>query len=171
MDYYDGNTVTGLWNYAQHYAMSDNFFDTEFGPPRRVRSTSSPAQTYGGTALTPQAIWSRPGHDGLADPSGTGTVFGDGDPVLRRVLHHELPAITITGPNIGDLLNAKGVTWGWFEGGFTPTSATQPALPVCGASHNNIGGVSVTDYIPHHEPFQYYNPRPTPTTCRPASGR
>src|SRR5579883_2111799 len=24
MDYYDGNTVTGLWNYAQHFAMSDN---------------------------------------------------------------------------------------------------------------------------------------------------
>ena len=32
MDYYDGNTVTGLWNYAQHFAMSDNFYDTEFGP-------------------------------------------------------------------------------------------------------------------------------------------
>src|SRR5947209_9460621 len=24
MGYYDGNTVTALWNYAQHYAMSDN---------------------------------------------------------------------------------------------------------------------------------------------------
>src|ERR1700733_14484157 len=28
MDYYDGNTVTGLWNYAQYYAMSDNNWDT-----------------------------------------------------------------------------------------------------------------------------------------------
>ena len=28
MDYYDGNTVTGLWNYAQHFAMSDNAFGT-----------------------------------------------------------------------------------------------------------------------------------------------
>src|SRR5262249_52976023 len=28
MDYYDGNTVTAMWNYAQHYAMSDNSFDT-----------------------------------------------------------------------------------------------------------------------------------------------
>jgi tetratricopeptide (TPR) repeat protein len=26
--------------------------------------------------------------------------------------------------NIGDLLNAKGVSWGWFEGGFAPTSTT-----------------------------------------------
>ena len=24
LDYFDGNTVTGLWNYAQNYAMSDN---------------------------------------------------------------------------------------------------------------------------------------------------
>ena len=32
MGYYDGNTVTALWNYAQHYAMSDNFYGTMFGP-------------------------------------------------------------------------------------------------------------------------------------------
>ena len=24
MGYYDGNTVTALWNYAQHFAMNDN---------------------------------------------------------------------------------------------------------------------------------------------------
>jgi phospholipase C len=44
MDYYDGNTVTGLWNYAQHYAMSDNFYDTEFGPSTPGRSTWFPAR-------------------------------------------------------------------------------------------------------------------------------
>ncbi len=32
MDYYDGNTVPALWNYAQHYSMSDNSFGTTFGP-------------------------------------------------------------------------------------------------------------------------------------------
>src|ERR1700736_4425786 len=32
MNYYDGNTVTALWNYAQHFAMSDNSFDTNYGP-------------------------------------------------------------------------------------------------------------------------------------------
>lgn len=31
MGFHDGNTVTALWNYAQHFIMSDNFFDTEFG--------------------------------------------------------------------------------------------------------------------------------------------
>src|SRR5882762_6669332 len=32
MGYYDGNTVTALWNYAQHFAMSDNFYQATFGP-------------------------------------------------------------------------------------------------------------------------------------------
>ena len=32
MGYYDGNTVTALWNYAQHFAMSDNFYGSTFGP-------------------------------------------------------------------------------------------------------------------------------------------
>jgi phospholipase C len=32
MNYYDGNTVTGLWNYASQFAMSDSSFGTTFGP-------------------------------------------------------------------------------------------------------------------------------------------
>jgi phospholipase C len=32
MGHYDGNTVTALWNYAQHFSMSDNSFGTTFGP-------------------------------------------------------------------------------------------------------------------------------------------
>ena len=32
MGYYDGNTVTALWNYAQNFAMSDNSYSTTFGP-------------------------------------------------------------------------------------------------------------------------------------------
>ena len=32
MGYYDGNTVTAYWNYAQRYAMSDNSYGTNFGP-------------------------------------------------------------------------------------------------------------------------------------------
>ena len=62
----------------------------------------------------------------------------------------------MTGPNIGDLLNAHGLTWGWFEGGFAPTSTSASGAAVCGTSHTNIGGATVTDYIPHHEPFEYY---------------
>ena len=47
MGYYDGNTVTALWNYAQHFAMSDNFFGTTFGQssPGHVNMVSG--QTHG----------------------------------------------------------------------------------------------------------------------------
>ena len=37
LDYYDGNTVTALWNYAQHFSMADNMYGTNYGP-----STSAP---------------------------------------------------------------------------------------------------------------------------------
>src|SRR5215467_4616637 len=32
LGYYDGNTVTAMWNYAQHFAMNDNSFSSTFGP-------------------------------------------------------------------------------------------------------------------------------------------
>jgi phospholipase C len=32
MGYFDGNTVTALWNYAQNFAMNDNSYGTTFGP-------------------------------------------------------------------------------------------------------------------------------------------
>lgn len=31
MDYWDGNTFTGMWNYAQYYSMSDHCFTTGYG--------------------------------------------------------------------------------------------------------------------------------------------
>ena len=39
MDYYDGNSVTGLWNYAQHFAMSDNDYGTTYGTSTLGAST------------------------------------------------------------------------------------------------------------------------------------
>ena len=80
--------------------------------------------------------------------------------------------------NIGDLLNAKGVTWGYFQRGFKPTATKPDGAAVCAATHNVgaiLGGTGKSgplplgakdDYIPHHEPFQYYPSRPTRTTCR-----
>ncbi|MDR3031810.1 MAG: hypothetical protein LBV78_01620, partial [Kitasatospora sp.] len=47
MDYYDGNSVTGLWNYAQHFAMSDNAYGTTFGPSTPGALNVTSAQTSG----------------------------------------------------------------------------------------------------------------------------
>ena len=54
MDYYDGNTVTGLWNYAQHYAMSDNSFGTTFGPSTPGALNLISGQTHGVHAVDPE---------------------------------------------------------------------------------------------------------------------
>src|SRR6202034_4428903 len=70
--------------------------------------------------------------------------------------------VALTGKNIGDLLNQQHVTWGWFQGGFAPTSTNSAGYPVCGACHENIGGATVADYSPHHNPFEYYKSTANP---------
>jgi phospholipase C len=68
MDYYDGNTVTALWNYAQHFAMSDNSYNTVFGPSTPGALNLVSGQTHG---ATPDAV----GNEVVG-----GTVIGDPDP-------------------------------------------------------------------------------------------
>ena len=46
MGYFDGNTVSALWNYAQHFAISDNFYGSTFGPLLQDTSTLFPARLF-----------------------------------------------------------------------------------------------------------------------------
>jgi phospholipase C len=142
MDYYDGNTVTAMWNYAQHFALSDNSYGTTFGPSTPGALNLIAGQTAGAnTAITGTTV--------------NGTVIGDADPQYDDC--SGTPTFGMSGTNVGDLLNAASVSWGWFQGGFRPTTpATATTKAVCGSTHTNIGGASVTDYSPHHEPFQYF---------------
>ena len=50
MGYFDGNTVTAIWNYAQNYAMSDNMFGDQFGPSTPGAINMFAGQTNGFTA-------------------------------------------------------------------------------------------------------------------------
>ena len=108
-----------------------------------------------------------------------GTIFGDLDPAFDDCSDNShtstSPLGVMTGKNIGDLLNAKNVTWGWFQGGFAPTSTNAAGFAVCGATHQNIGGNPVTDYSPHHDPFEYYkstaNPKHLPPSSEAAIGQ
>ncbi|MBV9258447.1 MAG: alkaline phosphatase family protein [Ktedonobacteraceae bacterium] len=157
MDYYDGNTTTAVWNYAQNYAMSDNSFGTTFGPSSPGAINLVSGQTHGTVPAT--------GAYGVAN----GTLIGDADPTYDDCSSKTPGDVAaLTGKNVGDLLNAKKITWGWFEGGFRPSSTTNGAA-TCNTAHKNIGGVSVTDYIPHHEPFQYYQSTANPHHLPPTS--
>jgi phospholipase C len=138
MGYFDGNTVTALWNYAQDFAMSDNSYSTTFGPSTPGALNLISGQTHGFTPdATSFGIAVTPNTTVIGDPQPTGDICDTRD---------RSTSIDPNNKNIGDLLNAKNVSWGWFQGGFSD----------CAQSHVSMGGVVSKDYIPHHEPFQYY---------------
>ena len=184
MNYYDGNTVTALWNYAQHYSMNDNSFDTNFGPSTVGAINLVSGQTGNGRLATAFAKGQVSGFKPV-------TVTGDPDPALDDCgadaggTATGKGTVEMEGRNVGDLLNLKGVTWGWFEGGFAATSpavvasdgsTTTPAK--CAQQHTahqysengkvlltvpnptiNPGAdihVATADYSAHHAPFMYY---------------
>jgi phospholipase C len=147
VDYFDGNTVTALWNYAQHFAMNDNSFNTTFGPSSPGAVNLISGQTHGVVAS-------------LGDVSGDvvdGTLIDDADPLYDDC--GSPGQVGLSGKNIGDLLNAKNITWGWFEGGFSD----------CNTTHTTSNGGVRKDYTPHHQPFQYYVSTANPHHLRPTS--
>ena len=93
---------------------------------------------------------------------GVDTVIDDPDPAYDDCADkdHTGALAAMQGKNIGDLLNARAVSWGWFQGGFLPSTAWDgPSgdYAKCGATtHTNVGGAAVEDYSPHHNPFAYY---------------
>ena len=200
MDYYDGNTVTALWNYAQHFSLSDNSFGTTFGPstPGAVNlasgDTGNVDMTH--TANNP-SVSSSTSPDGDITPDGKGgfSLTSDAQPYWDDCSTRD--AVALSGTNIGDELNNAGLSWGWFQGGFDPTTtfaaasaatnhsgqSTATFIPdefsgsftgknvpahasnqaLCDAVHPvgvALGGTGQwgykDDYIPHHEPFDYY---------------
>jgi phospholipase C len=164
MDYYDGNTVTAEWNYAQQYALSDNSWDTGFGPSTPGAINLVSGNTHGMQALN--STTGAPTTDSyvVADPngSGVGTVINDPDPAFDDCADKDHTSTNnlgaMSGKNIGDVLNSHGVTWGWFQGGFAPSTpyAGSGTYAKCDTTHTNVGGASVVDYSPHHNPFEYY---------------
>jgi phospholipase C len=169
MDYYDGNTVTSLWNYAQHYALNDNSYDNQFGPstPGAINLISGdtegavagsiPNGNIVGNVLQGDA---EPRYDQCANYNATEPVKTPLENVPVEGETVGLPSgatAEMTGRNIGDLLNEREVTWGWFQGGFEPSGHEEDTdRPICGQTMKNIGNAPVTSYVMHHEPFEYY---------------
>jgi phospholipase C len=201
MDYYDGNTVTALWNYAQRFAMSDNSYSTVYGPssPGAIAlvsgDTGSVDMTH--TVNNPSiATPTSPNADLTPDGLGGYSLTSDAQPYWDDCSTRD--AVAMQGSNIGDLLNANHVSWGWFQGGERPSTSWTAALAATGNSgqstadfrpdefktagfqsqvpHSSNQGICDSvhpvgvalggdgsqnwgykdDYIPHHEPFDYY---------------
>ena len=165
MGYFDGNTVTGLWNYAQHFAMSDNMFNTNFGPSTPGALNVISGQTNGVTSTTVTVNNSTIVEGG----GGSLTLISDADPA-GDMCSSTTKNVSMTGKNIGDSLNAAGITWGFFEGGFDLTVTNSNGTTGCARTTKSaVTGVTEADYIPHHQPFQYFASTQNLAHTRPTS--
>jgi phospholipase C len=78
------------------------------------------------------------------------------------------------GQNIGDLLNAKDISWGSFMGGFDLTITNPNGTTGCNRSSTTTAPGSTAemtsaDYIPHHAWFQYFLSTSNKSHARPGS--
>jgi phospholipase C len=150
MGYYDGNTVTALWNYAQHFAMSDNFHGTTFGPSA-VGAINLASGMTGNVRYTADDKYGD-----LASDVVDNTMIGDPDPWYEDCFSYD--RVSFKGKNIGDLLNEQSISWGWFQGGFTPSSPYSPGHRAeCNTTTNRLDGTPEVAYAGYHNPFQFYH--------------
>jgi phospholipase C len=164
MGYFDGNTVTALWNYAQYFALNDNSFSSTFGPstPGVINlvsgQTNGAVKTLNGTG------------DEVDGGDGSLTVIGDPDPLNDVCSGSTNNQAQLGSKNIGDLLTAAGVSWGGFMGGFNLNVKNPNGTTGCNRSTTSkITGVEENDYIPHHAFFQYWASTANPKHERPKS--
>jgi len=163
MGYFDGNTVTGLWNYAQFFAMSDNSFGTTFGP-----STPGVINLVSGQTNGTAATLNGTGDEVSGGSDGSLTVIGDPDPIGDVCSNPTRNQVTMTSKNIGDLLSTAGVTWGSFMGGFNLSIVNPNSSTGCTRSSAGLAGTT-NDYIPHHSFFNYWTSTANYAHTRPAS--
>ena len=175
MGFFDGNTVTAYWNYAQNFAMSDNAWGDTFGPSTPGLLEMFAGQTNG---MVPGV-----GTSGNELPDGQGgfTLIGDVDPTFD--ICSRGTSVSSTAKNIGDLLNAADIPWGSFYGGFNLQTINDNGSSGCsgvnsqgvvtanaGRSHvSAVTGRTVNDYIQHHIWTQYFASTANPNHLRPTS--
>ena len=114
MGYFDGNTVTAMWNYAQNFALNDNNFGTQFGPSSPGAVNLISGQTNG---IVEATVLNAP--EQRSGGGRTGRLHDD-----RRCRDRStIPARKSTsfnagtvGENVGDLLNTAGADLGLVSG-------------------------------------------------------
>jgi phospholipase C len=156
LDYFDGNTVTAIWNYAQNFAINDNSFGTTFGPSHVGVINLVSGQTHGAVATQP------------TDRIIQGTLISNVEPTFDDCPVSAL-SVEMTGKNIGDLLNARHVSWGFFSDGFRPTARLADGTAVCGKAATSRDGLTDTVYDSGNEGFQYYRSTANPHHLPPSS--
>lgn len=171
MGYYDGNTVTALWNYAQHFALDDNAYTDTYGPSSpgalevvagQTNGMEMEKTTFGPYRLDHYSYY-------IDDGEGGYTLINDVDPG-GDVCSNPHNQVYMTSRNIGDLLDEAGITWGGFMGGFDLDRKNPNGTSGCKRStYSRVVAEPVRDYRPHHNWFQYFHSTANPTHARPSS--
>jgi phospholipase C len=183
MGYFDGNTTTAIWNYAQNFSLNDNNYTTQFGPstPGAINLISGQTNGLDGSANIYKAdgvTLAHSTHEAFGDAAhltSNLTEIGDGDPLGDVCSNPALDQVQMHSKNIGDLLNEKGITWGSFMGGFDLSIVNANGTTNCQRETNptapGTAAFTSVDYIPHHAWFQYYKSTSNPKHLRPSSVR
>jgi phospholipase C len=135
-----------LYALAKKYTVCDHFFHSVFGGSflnhQWLVAAASPVFQDAPANITAQLD-----ADGKLIKDGTVTPDGYAVNTINSVnLHPEKanPAFLVptqTGPNIGDRLSDKGVSWAWYSGGW----------------NNIISGKPAPSFTYHHQPFAYFS--------------
>jgi phospholipase C len=165
MGYYDGNTVTAMWNYAQHFAMNDNSYGSTFGP-----STPGLLNLMSGQTNGVINVLNGTGDEVAGGADGSLTMIGDADPTGDVCSSSTRAQGQMAGQSIGDLLNAAGVTWGTFMGGFDLTITNSNGTTGCKRSTTSaVTSSNSLDYTAHHSLGSYWASIANPQHTRPQS--
>jgi acid phosphatase len=144
MGYYKTHDLP-LYELAKKYTLCDHFFHSVFGGSflnhQWLIAAASPKFPN-----APANIIAQMGSDGKLIKDGTVTPDGYAINTINSVnLHPENanPALLLpnqTGPNIGDRLSDKGISWAWYSGGWNHVMEGKP-------DHS---------FTYHHQPFAYF---------------
>ncbi len=152
MGYYDGNTVTALWNYAQYFAMSDNYFDTEMGVTEEGHQNLIAGQTH----TTANA--------NVSGKIVNGSIIANVEAGYDNCVGGTSTPVKMSNTTVGDLLTAAGITWGWFYGDFPQSTNSTPIT-----SSGCLTTPSGNTYNSHYDPFMYYSTTSNPGHLPPST--
>ncbi|MGC8519646.1 MAG: phospholipase C [Steroidobacteraceae bacterium] len=161
LGHYTRQDIPHYHHLADEYVLFDHFFQAMSGGStcNALYLVAAHSALWRGAPANLRGSFSPPLFDLPYDPHGV--LINDLPPLNGpteadpHALKFSPPPAEQTYPNIGDRLNAAGISWAWYNEGW---NAVKPwALK---SAFGRDSGSAVIDtnrlYVPHHNPFQFY---------------
>jgi phospholipase C len=111
-------------------------------------------QTHGAIIVNPRPPNETSTSDGTRIVNGT--LIANRDPAYDDRSNPNFSVMAMEGKNIGNLLNEKNVSWGYFSSGFIPSIKTVDGNWHCTYSGVQSNNTPIDHYYSDVEPFQFY---------------